>query len=94
MNIEKKGNLSFEISGNIKSLDDLSKIKSAIEADRPKSGDSLKIVLKDSISMPSAVIGYFLKLVKKEGVNIRMSINDKRLEQLLSELNLKSVFNF
>jgi len=93
MNIEQGNGFVFEVTGNIKSLDDYQKIKSCIERSNPKRGDTLRINIKDSLSMPSAVIGYLLKLIKKEGININLSVGDKRLAQLLDDLNLRSVFN-
>lgn len=43
--------------------------------------------------MPSALIGYLLKLVQQDEVKLSLNIQDTRLAELLDDLNLTEVFN-
>jgi hypothetical protein len=61
--------------------------------------DSLKVDNKsiivniiDSLSITSSVIGYFNKLILKDKIDIRMNIGNAKLLELLSDLNLTTVF--
>lgn len=81
----------FVIEGNIKSVGDFQIIKSAIDA-RLKELSSVNIVVKDSISMTSSVIGYFTKLAQKDKKEIRMAIGNDELIELLEDLGLSMLF--
>ncbi len=80
------------ITDNIKSVDDFQEIKK--ELDSMKSAHtSITIKIINSLSMTSSVIGYFMKLIHKDGISLSMSIGDERLINLLDELGLSSEFN-
>ena len=82
---------SVTIKGNIKSIGDFQDIKNHIDG---MVGQHMSIVLNivDSISITSSVIGYFNKLVQKDGISIQMLIGDEQLMSLVDDLNLKTVF--
>ncbi|MBL0709370.1 MAG: hypothetical protein JJW00_09995 [Sulfurimonas sp.] len=91
MNIESSSN-TITITGNIKSIADFSQIKSKT--------DSLVILNKDivvtivnSLSITSSVIGYFNKIILKDGVNVQMRVGNDQLLSLIDDLNLVSTFN-
>ena len=44
--------------------------------------------LMDSISITSAVIGYFTKLVVKDNIRVELYVRDEDLYALLNDLNL------
>jgi len=52
----------------------------------------LTLVILESMSMPSSVIGFFVKLVNRDKVKVQMRIQDPRLLELLGELNLTELF--
>ncbi len=83
---------SIKVKGNIRSMIDVSELKSVIDSYNLASGDTFMIEIVDSFAMPSAMIGYLLKLVQQEEVKLTMKIHDERLAELLEDLNLKEVF--
>jgi predicted nucleotidyltransferase len=81
-----------EIEGNIRGLSDIDQIKTVIDNMRLEAQDSLALEVKDSFSMPSALIGYLLKLVEQNGVNLNVTVGNEILAELLEDLNLKQTF--
>ncbi|MCK9492559.1 MAG: hypothetical protein M0Q24_10785 [Sulfurimonas sp.] len=90
MEISSSAN-TIEITGNIKSISDFSKIKSLVDG-VVASHKSVTINIVDSLSITSSVIGYFNKLILKDKINIDMRIGNKQLMELIDDLNLTSTF--
>jgi len=90
MEISTSSNI-ITIKGNIKSVKDFQEIKMTADAIK---GDhkSITVNIIDSLSITSSVIGYFNKLILKDKINIQMNIGNAKLLELLSDLNLTSVF--
>ena len=80
-----------KINGNIKSVNDYQTIKNTLDSlvAREKSID---IEILDSISITSSVIGYFTKLVQKEGIDLSIKVGNENLMELFDDLNLVSLF--
>ncbi|MEI7815760.1 MAG: hypothetical protein WCI45_01090 [Desulfuromonadales bacterium] len=93
MQIELKGNNELTIAGNIKSIEDSSGIKEAINALQKSGPRNILLRIQDSFSMTSTVIGYLMKLVNIDKITISMIVGDQRLYQLLDELSLVKAFN-
>ncbi len=93
MKIIKNSPKSIQIEGNIKGLSDLQQIKSEVESYNLSQGDAFTIEIIDSFSMPSAMIGYLLRIIEQDKIKLTLVIYDKRLTELLADLNLKEVFN-
>jgi len=53
---------------------------------------ALHLEVLDSLSMPSSVIGFFVKLVNRDKIALTMAIHDPRLFELLEELGLDRLF--
>lgn len=83
---------SITIVGNIKSVNDYQEIKTSVGS-LVNDNKNINLIIKDSLSITSSVIGYLNKLVLKDGVKINMRVGDPQLMELLEDLNLKSVFN-
>ena len=83
---------SLTIEGNIKSVNDYQEIKTSV-SDLVQNHKDISIIIKDSLSITSSVIGYLNKLVLKDGIKITMNVGDSQLMELLEDLNLKTVFN-
>ncbi|HIC10369.1 MAG TPA: hypothetical protein EYO61_03300 [Campylobacterales bacterium] len=81
------------IHGNIKSVSDYTEIQGHLQAAIANGNTSITIKIVDSISITSSVIGIFLKVIKKDGVNLTVLVGNKHLYDLLNELNLLAVFN-
>jgi len=90
MNISATSNI-VTITGNIKSVRDYQEIKESIDS-IIVSNKSLIITIEDSISITSSVIGYFTKLVQKEGIDVSIKVGDASLMELFDDLNLVSLF--
>jgi len=83
---------SVTINGNIKSINDFQDIKICLDDIKAQHGDITMNII-DSLSMTSSVIGYFNKLVLKDGINLTLKIGNAQLMDLLDDLNLSSTFN-
>jgi hypothetical protein len=91
MNISTSSN-RVTIDGNIKSIGDFQSIKNSIDS-VVASNKSIVIDIQNSLSLTSAVIGYFNKLILKDKISVQVNVGDKQLYELLDDLNLTSVFN-
>jgi hypothetical protein len=91
MDITRKGSEVF-IEGNIKTIGDFQAIKECLDPIITPHMQ-LHIVIKNSISMTSSVIGYFTKLVLKDKVNMSLSIEDADLAQLLDDLGVSQLLH-
>lgn len=91
-NVQTTSN-TLEINGNIKGLDDFFQIKEDIMKMTLTNNDTLVIDIKDSFSMPSAMIGYLLKLIRQDKIQVILNVYDRRLLELLDDLNLNLIFN-
>ncbi len=83
----------ISITGNIKGTTDINQIREAVSSYALKSGDSFAIDIKDSFAMPSAMIGYLMKLVEQDQIELTLQIGDTRLSELLDDLGLTQAFN-
>ncbi len=81
----------LEILGNIKSVEHFQEIKSVL--DKMKQNHT-RITLKipTSFSMTSSVIGYLMKLVHKDNIDLSILAGDIRLINLLKDLGLDTDF--
>jgi hypothetical protein len=91
MNISTNSN-RITIEGNIKSVGDFQTIKSSVDS-LLSTNKSIVVEIKDSLSITSAVIGYFNKLILKDKINMQIHVGNAQLYELLDDLNLTSVFN-
>ncbi|WP_151901276.1 hypothetical protein MLC52_00920 [Sulfurimonas sp. NW15] len=80
------------INGNIKSIQDYQQIKETIDTLRT-THRHIVLVIKDSISITSSVIGYLNKLVLKDNVDLHVEVGDEQLMELFEDLNLVSLFH-
>jgi hypothetical protein len=93
MQIEKTGSSELTISGNIKSIEDGTAIKEALTALKDGGATSVQLMIRDSFSMTSTVIGFLMKLVNIDKIRVTLYVGDPRLHQLLEELSLEQAFN-
>ena len=90
MDIITSGN-SVTITGNIKTIGDYQTIKDTLEKVVATS-KSITIIIKDSISITSSVIGYLTKLVQKDNIDLQIRVGDANLYELFDEINLVQLF--
>lgn len=91
MNVTRKGS-DIIIDGNIKTTSDFQAIKALVDTLMARNMP-LHIVVSDSISMTSSVIGYFTKLVLKDNVQLSLSIGNAELRALLEELGVHELLH-
>jgi len=89
MELKVTGN-SIEIKGIIKTIEDVEEIKSTLSS---INSDLVTLKIVDSFAMPSALIGYLIKLKQLEGKQINLRIGDEGLYELVQDLNLDRDFN-
>lgn len=80
------------INDNIKSVEHFQLIKSELDAMK-RHHSSILIHIPDSMSITSSVIGYLMKLIHKEDIEVSIKAGDERLISLLNDLGLKGEFN-
>lgn len=80
-----------KINGNIKSVNDYQTIKNTLDSLAARES-SITIEILDSISITSSVIGYFTKLVQKDGVDLNIKVGNENLMELFDDLSLVSLF--
>lgn len=79
------------IKGNIKSISDYQTIKSTMD-NMKLSTKYIVVVLEDSISIISSIIGYMNKLVLKDGIELEVIVHDDNLYDLFDDLGLVQLF--
>lgn len=92
MEIRAVGNRELAVSGIIKTIDDSMTLREAIQKLVEGGADTLTLRIEDSFAMPSAVIGYLMKLVNRDKVRLTFLASDQRLCDLLEELQLTGTF--
>lgn len=92
MEIKVTGASEITILGNIQSIEDYQEIKDTVRSLTDKGHTSITMRITDSLSMPSSVIGFLLKLVHVDNISVSILVGDDRLYNLLDILNLISIF--
>lgn len=92
MHLARTGGREITITGNIKTTDDYLAIRQAVNEFKAGGGGALTVRIVDSFSMPSSVIGLFVKAINLDKLRVEMLIQDPRLLELLDELNLVELF--
>ncbi len=82
---------TITITGNIKTPSDFQNIKTRTDL-LVSQNKEITILIKDSLSITSSVIGYLNKIVLKDLINLNMKIGNAQLLNLLNDLHLTSVF--
>jgi len=85
-------NLNVYIDGNLKSLSEVRQVSSEIDL-ITKESKNIVLILSNSLSIPSSLIGYLIKIIKQNSVNLTLKVGDKRAYDTLDDLNLVRLFN-
>lgn len=83
---------SVQIIGNVKNIDDYAIVKNALMNMLDSGKQSFEVQFVDSSSITSSVIGFMLKLINVDKAELKIAAGDKKLFELLDELELKEVF--
>jgi len=92
MHLARTNSSELTITGNIKTTADYLEIRKLVTEMVEAGAQSLTLNINESLSMPSSVIGFFVKLINRDKVRVTMLIQDKRLLELLEELSLSGMF--
>ncbi len=82
---------TITITGNIKTPGDFQNIKTSVDL-LVSQNKTITVVMENSFSITSSVIGYFNKIVLKDHIVLNMKIGNAQLIELLNDLHLSSVF--
>jgi hypothetical protein len=93
MQLECNGKNEVVITGNIKSVDDSIKIKDTINGLMSQGAGNIQLKIIDSLSLTSTAIGFLMKLVNQDKLQLSVTVGDRRLYTLLEELCLLQKFN-
>lgn len=80
------------IKGNIKTITDYEDIKRAIKEQMGRQIKDIDVKIEDSFSITSSVVGFFLKVINKDKINLKILVKDDRLYKILRDLNLLELF--
>lgn len=93
MEIVSRSSNELVISGNIKTIDDSMALRAEVHKMHEAGAGSITLRIEESFALPSAVIGYLMKLVNRDKVRLTLLAGDHRLRDLLDELQLSCTFN-
>ena len=93
MEIKVNSSTELVVQGNIKNVNDYQEIKRVVTDMLREGSGQLTILMPDSFSITSSIIGYFLKLVYQDGIKLSIMVADERLYSLMSDLRLTEAFN-
>lgn len=91
MEMSKNGT-EVVVTGNVKTIDDSMALRQEIQQLVDGGASSVTLRCVDSFALPSAVIGYLMKLVNRDKVRLTLLAGDQRLCSLLDELQLTETF--
>lgn len=80
---------TLRIEGHITGVAEVLEIKTKLST---VDFEILEITVKDAFVIPSALIGYLVKIVQKDGVKVMFNAQQDSLKTLISDLNLDAVF--
>jgi len=92
MQLTRSSANELTITGNIKTTADYLAIRKLVTELVEAGASSLTLRINQSLSMPSSVIGFFVKLINRDKIRVTMVIEDHRLLELLEELSLADLF--
>jgi hypothetical protein len=93
MEITTRSSNELVITGIIKTIDDSMTLRDAVQKLYEGGATSITLRIEESFALPSAVIGYLMKLVNRDKVRLILQAGDRRLCELLDELQLTGTFN-
>lgn len=91
MTIDSKGSGFIEVHGVIKSINDSQLLIDTINS--VKYYGTIYLTIFDSFVITSSVIGYLIKLVEDDKIEVHLEIGNDTLYQLLNDLGLTQLFH-
>ena len=91
MQIDNNNN-TISVKGNIASVSDFETIKENLETLKA-SHSNIVLKIYDSLVINSSLIGYLVKIVNQDGINLNFQAGSEVLYELLDDLGLSKTFN-
>jgi len=88
MRLTRTSATELTITGNIKTTAHYLAIRKLVTELVDAGASALTLRINESLSMPSSVIGFFVKLVNRDKIRVSMLLEDPRLLELLDELGI------
>lgn len=92
MEIATSGTNELTVTGIIKTIDDSMTLRAELQRLFDNGERAITLRITESFALPSAVIGYLMKLVNRDKVRLTLLAGDQRLCELLDELQLSRAF--
>jgi hypothetical protein len=92
MEIKSSGTHELTVTGIIKTIDDSMALRAEVQRLYEGGATAISLRIEDSFALPSAVIGYLMKLVNRDRVRLTLIAGDPRLSELLADLQLTNSF--
>ncbi|MGE4267789.1 MAG: hypothetical protein AB7F25_10170 [Deferribacterales bacterium] len=93
MHIEFPGKNTMRLSGEVNTIENYTEIKDSILKFITTGEKELIMEITDSMTITSSIIGFFTKIIHRDGINLSLLVHDRRLYSLLEDLNLIKLFN-
>lgn len=87
MQIDIEGN-AISVTGSVAKYEDYELIRNAASEILKTSGKKLNIVFTDALTVNSALIGFMIKTVKVDNVDLQISVGNYKLYDLFKLLSL------
>jgi len=82
------------VTGTIKTIANAQAIKEAIRKTHEQHPDAIiNLMIKDSFIITSSVIGFLIKSVKMDKVNLQVNVGCEELYAMLDDMNLVEIMN-
>ncbi len=92
MKIEKIGECTLRVGGQIADMRDSEVLREEIKK-LVESCSEIEILMMESDTITSSIIGYLLKLVKREEKVVRLRVKSRHLYDLVKSMELDEVFS-
>jgi len=93
MELKKIGENEIQIDGSVNTIQSYQEIKSAVEEIVAMGGSEIIIVLKNTPTLTSSIIGYLIKTVTINKAKVTLKVSSRELYELLYQLNLTETFS-
>ncbi len=84
---------NFSIFGSVKSEKNYEELKNLLEEKIEKGAKEFEFQMRHCFDLNSRILGYFLKIIDKDGVKITIKSKSEDLTTLLKNLALLDTFN-
>ncbi len=83
----------MRLGGDVKTIENYVELKRRLTEFIASGEKELTIEITDSMSINSSIIGFFTKIIHRDGISLSLKVHDKKLYSLLCDLNLIKFFN-